>query len=145
MLKTFVDSGLLELVGSGLIAALGTLAAQGVRLLSAHIKREYWRNVTHRLQVAAMNAVKDVYQTYVNAIKAANADGVLTAAEQAEAKKRAIEAAKAYLGAKGISEVIRVLGIEPGALDALIGKEVEAAVWDTKLATSAVKASASRP
>ena len=39
---------------------------------------------------------------------------------------------KSHLGPKGIAEFARILGLADGALDALIGAKVEAAVHDLR-------------
>lgn len=85
-----------------------------------------------RLAVAMKDAVLEVHQTYVEARKAASEDGKLTDEEAEEAKDLAIEAAKAYLGPKGIRELLGVLGIGEDALDGWLGGKVEATVAELK-------------
>lgn len=143
MSDLLLNSGLLELLGSGLVSLLGVLAVQGVRMLQAKIKREYLRNVLQRLQITAMDAVKETWQTYVSALAEGKAnDGKLSQSEREEAKRRAIATIKAHLGAKGIRELLKVLGLDEAALDKLLGTQVESAVYDAKLAGKAVAASA---
>jgi hypothetical protein len=53
------------------------------------------------LDETVMTAVKDLQQTVVDEIKAANADGKITDAEKLKIKDAALTNVKSYLGAKG--------------------------------------------
>jgi len=67
--------------------------------------------------------VELTYRTYVRAIKESRADGKLTEAEMAEARRRAREAALEFGGTAGV-DVVRELG--PQYMDLLISKLVKA-------------------
>jgi hypothetical protein len=88
---------------------LGGLAA---RHLLPHIGWKYAQDVISRAMNEIAFAVREVAQVYADAIKEANADGKLTDAEKAEAKRLAIAAAKRNLGAAGLKRLGRVLGLE---------------------------------
>ncbi len=77
------------------------------------------------------DAIREVYQTYVGALKDGRADGKLTDAERATAKRMAIAIAKSNIGKKGLGRLMRVLGID--ALDDWLGSKVEAAIADAKV------------
>lgn len=52
-----------------------------------------------------------VNQTYVKALREANADGKLTEAEKKEAMARAMKELKSNLGVKGLRRLARILGL----------------------------------
>jgi len=79
------------------------------------------------------DAVREVYQVYVQALKDGRADGTLTEAEKIHAKQMAIDIAKANLGSKGLKRLLRILGLGDDALDKWLGTKVEAAVADAKV------------
>ena len=56
----------------------------------------------------------------------------LSPAEKKQIKERALASVKAHLGAKGLAEIAKVLGLEGGALEGLLSSKVEAAVHDLR-------------
>lgn len=114
-------------VAAGLLALIG-------RYVVAKIGSEKIRTYVGRAVMEVSDAVKEVYQTYVSALKASNVDGRLTDDEQAEAFTMALDIAKSNLGAKGLERLARILGIgsDPAALDAWLGTKVESAVASLK-------------
>lgn len=76
------------------------------------------------------DAVAEVYQTYVGALKKANEDGKLTDAEKAEAKRMAIDIAKSNIGSKGLARLARILGL--GDVDDWLDTKVEATIAKAK-------------
>lgn len=103
-------------------AGLGALLASYV---FAHLKEGYIRSIAQRAWIEIQGAVLEVSQTFVEALKLASADGSLTAAEQAEAKAKAIKVAKENIGKKGLARLARVLGVD---IDRWLGSKVEQAV-----------------
>lgn len=106
----------------GLIStAFGFLA----RWISAKTGSERAGVIAERLGVALERAVKATWQTYAEDLKKGRSDGKLTDDEKAEARKRAIDFAKSYLGPKGIRELLWVLGIDSSKLDGALGDMLE--------------------
>jgi hypothetical protein len=135
---TDVGLKVLEILSPVLLAALTWVSAKVAQLISAKVKNEYLRGVLGRLDDAVLAAVREVQQVTVDAIKAASADGKLTPEERARVKQVAIDAVKSHLGAKGLAELARILGLEDGAIDKLLSTRVEAAVHDLKVARAKV-------
>lgn len=123
---------LIEVLSPVLMAALTWVAAKVAQLISAKVKNEWVRGVLARLDDAVLNAVREVEQSVVAEIKAARADGKLTADERARVKAQAIESIRSHLGVKGLGELGRVLGLEDGCLEKLLSTRVEAAVHDLR-------------
>jgi hypothetical protein len=96
------------------------------------VQNESLKGVLVRLDDAVFTAVKDLQQSVVEQIKAANADGKITDDEKKQIKERALASVKANLGTKGLAEVARVLGLDGGALEGLLASKVEAAVHDLR-------------
>lgn len=105
---------------TGLIALLG-------KFVYSKMKNDYWKGVAERATTEVLHAAVEVHQTYVAAIKKGREDGKLTAEEQAEAKRRAIETAKANLGIKGLAGLAKVVGGAEAA-DKWLGTRVESTV-----------------
>jgi hypothetical protein len=79
-------------------AALAALAAALAWLLLRVGLSSRWRSLLEELGAHAKDIVLEVFQTYVEALKAARADGKLTAQEKAHAKTQALDKLKTRLG-----------------------------------------------
>ena len=121
-----------QLLSPVLLAGLTWLVARAVALIRARVQNEFLRGVLLRLGDATLTATKELQQTVVDEIKAASADGKIVADERRRIKAAAVANVKSHLGPKGIAEFARILGLADGALDALIGAKVEAAVHDLR-------------
>lgn len=128
------------------IADYGDWALRGVgAALSWLLGRYVWQRITHEKTVAILqrayaeigDAVREVEQTYVRAIREAAADGKLTAAERDIARDKAIQIAKSNLGKRGLERLGRMLGVD---VDGWIGTKLEAAVDARKPAVAAIAA-----
>jgi len=147
MLSTVLYSLLLALGGSLLALAVYGVAKLNA-LVSAKVKSAYLQSAILRLDNAAMNATKSVYQTFVSPLKAA---GGLSDANKAAAKAAALAEMKSYLGEKGLQEIMFVLGLGsakdpnaaqaapvappaavPSSVDAVLSTSIEAAVSNLK-------------
>lgn len=135
MNKAEIALNLWEMLAPAVVAFLGWASIRLANWLKAKTKNEYLSGALVRLNDAVFSAVKEVEQTVVGAIRRAKADGKITDEEKAEIKAKAIAAVKSYLGAKGLLELAKVLGLDGAALDALIGAKIEGAVHDMKTAT----------
>lgn len=120
--------------GDSVIAWLGAaLAGLVAKYVLTRIDNEKVRKYATRAWTEVKDAVAEVYQTYVSALKEANADGKLTPEEAAEARKKAIAIAKANIGKKGLARLSRILGLNLGdEIEAWLGTKVEAAVTEAK-------------
>lgn len=119
---------LVPALGSLLIALISWLTYYLANLIKAKVSNTYLQGALVRLDDAVFSAVRMVSQTYVDAIKDASADGTLTNEEKYAAKTKALDAAKSYLGAKGLALITQVLGLTGPALDAYLGGKIETAV-----------------
>ncbi|MEW6778293.1 MAG: hypothetical protein AB1405_18490 [Bdellovibrionota bacterium] len=132
--KSEVVSSVIEILTPVLVAGLTFLSAWLAKLITAKVKGEYLRGVLVRLDESVFTAVKSVAQTYADALKSAREDGKLDPAERQEAKRRALSALKSYLGAKGIGELGKILGLTSDAqVEEFLAGKVEAAVHDLNL------------
>jgi hypothetical protein len=113
-----------------LLAALSWLSLQLAGLIKAKVKHENVRGTLLRLDDAVFVAVRQVYSTVVEELKAAAADGVLTAEERQAVKRAVLDAVRSYVGPKGLLEVGRALGLGDDELDRVLGPRVQAAVYE---------------
>ena len=126
----------LQVLSPVLLAGLTWLGTRVAALIQARVTNEYLRRVLIRLDDAVFTAVKDLQQTVVAEIRIASADGKISDVDRRRIKAAAIANVKSHLGAKGIAEMGRILGLGNGALDGLIGSKVEAAVHDIRVAAN---------
>ncbi len=143
-MQTTLFHNLSELLQPVLLAGLTLLSGWAAKLIAAKVRMEYLRGVLIRLDDAVLSAVKEVSQTYVDALKSGRADGTLTDEESKKAKDLALSSAKSYLGMKGLSELAKVLGLGSGEVESLLSSKIEATVHDINLvkdATTAAQAS----
>ena len=73
--------------------------------IATKVKNERAAGIITRVDDVVMKVAREIFLGYVNPLKKASADGKLTEAENANAKEKALEAAKSYIGAKGIKEI----------------------------------------
>lgn len=133
--KNEIFSSILEILTPILVAGLTFLSAWLAKLITAKVKGEYLRGVLVRLDEAVFTAVKSVAQTYADALKSAREDGKLEPAERQEAKRRALNALKSYLGTRGIGELGKILGLaSANQVEEYLAGKVEAAVHDLNFA-----------
>lgn len=111
------------------LSAIGTFLAAKV---VGKMPSPYLRDAMMRLGLEVESAVKAVHQTYVDAIKKAREDGVLTPEEAAKAKQMAVDVLKANFGLKGLKSLMKVLGLDEAGLDKYLGTKVEASVAELK-------------
>ena len=116
---------------------VAALAAFAIKYVLGRIGSERVRSYVERAAREVFNAVEEVWQTYVSALKEANSDGKLTREEKFGARSKAIAIAKANLGKKGLARLVRILGIDPSDLDGWLGTKVESSVNALKLAGKA--------
>jgi hypothetical protein len=120
MFELIADYGIQGL--SLLLLGIGLVLTRWVFPLVAN---KYASGVLERAWTEVKAAVLEIGQTYVDGIKAGRADGKLTGAEKVEAKLKAINKAKEYIGAKGLRTLARVAGVDA---DKWLGDKTEAAV-----------------
>lgn len=115
-----------------LLAALGWLSLQVAAFINTHVRNERLRGVLARVDDAVLVAVREIEQLYVSRLKNASADGELTAEERKDAKDAAVAAARSYLGARGLVELGKVLGIPLDDVERVVSARVEAAVYNLR-------------
>lgn len=115
-----------------LLAALSWLSLRIAALINAKVKNERLQGILSRLDDAVFAAVREVEQVYVSMLKTASQDGSLTSEERRQAKDSALQAARAYLGPRGLAELAKVLGMPEAEVDSVIGSRVESAVYNLR-------------
>lgn len=126
--KLLTDPAVMQAAVLVLVAALTALAGMISSWVHKRTANEAAVAVVDRALVEVQAAVAAVGQAYVDGLKEANEDGVITAAEAAEARARAVGIAKANLGPAGVQRLVRALGIDVQDVDRWLGTHVEAAV-----------------
>lgn len=111
-----------------LVTVLTGLAALVGKWVNERTKNAQAAAITERVLLEVTAAVAQVGQCYVDELKAANEDGVITPSEAAEARAKAVTIAKANLGPAGVQRLVRALGIDALDVDRWLGTHVEAAV-----------------
>lgn len=129
---TDIGLGVFKVLSPVLLAAVTWVAAKLGQWINARVRNEYLRGVLVRLDDAVVSVVREVHQVTVDALKAATVDGRLPPAARETVKQAAVSAIKSHLGARGLSEVARVLGLDAPGVERLIGTKIEAAVHDIK-------------
>lgn len=126
---------LLPFVWTGLLMVTGRyLLPKFKEWLDAKIdgeKHGYIEKIVLRATDAVYTAVRDIGQTYVDAIKEGAADGKLTAEERASAKRRAVRKARDLIGPAGLDVLLEVLGSDV-RVNKFLESKIEAAVKDVK-------------
>src|SRR5262249_23129459 len=117
-----------EIIGAVCTALLGLIGR-------ALVNHAWLRGMLERLVTEAKAVVLEVEQTYVDSVKGARDDGVLTPAEAATARRLALSALKSNLGMKGLRRLGRILGLDDSELDRLLGTHIEAAVKQVTMVT----------
>jgi len=123
---------LFKVLSPVLMAVITWVGAKLAQLLSARVKNEYLRGVLVRLDDAVVSVVREINQVTVEAIKSASVDGRLPAGARDTIKNAALNAIKSHLGAEGLEELGRVLGLDGPAVDRMIGTRIEATVHSLK-------------
>ena len=114
------------------LAALSWLSLRVAALINAKVHNERLHGILARLDDAVLMAVREVEQVYVSALKTGDADGNLTADERRQAKDAAIDAARSYLGERGLAELCKVLGLSYDDATRVVSARVEAAVYNLR-------------
>jgi hypothetical protein len=115
-----------------LLAALSWLSLQVAAFINTRVRNERLRGVLDRVDDAVLVAVREIEQVFVSRLKNASAGGELTADERKDAKEAAVAAARSYLGARGLVELGKVLGISLDDVDRVVSARVEAAVYNLR-------------
>lgn len=127
-------SGALHILSPVFAAALTWVAAKLSQLINARVRNERLRNILARLDDTVFAVVRELQQVTVERLKAAAADGKLTLEAREMLKAAAVAAIREQLGARGLSELSRVLGIPSPSVDNVLVTHIESAVLDLKQA-----------
>ncbi len=127
-----VATNVAEALSPVLLGVLTWTAARLSRLIEARATEERVRGALLRLDHAVSTVVRELQQVTVDALKTASRDGKLGANVPSMLQRAALWRVRQHLGAKGIADLARVLGLDAQSVDRLIGTRVEAAVYDLK-------------
>lgn len=130
MTQMYIDYGPMVV-----IAVLGAIAWTYRKFLADKIKSQRWSSMILRAGLSMRTIVIEVNAVYVDALKKANDDGVLTDEEKAEARKMALDKFKEQWGVKGLKELARVIGFGD-ALDSWLGSLLETTLSELPKATA---------
>ncbi len=113
-----------------LLAALLAFAVQKVTgSVTAKLESQRAREMLLRLSEQASDVVHELEQTWAGHLRAAAADGKLEESEVRELKDAALANLRAYLGERGRTEALKILGFKDEAeLEALLRSKLEAEV-----------------
>jgi hypothetical protein len=123
---------LFELLSPVALAGLIWLSVKAAQLFAARIKSEHLTRVLLLVDNVVLAAAREVQQVLVDKLKAASPNGSLTPEQGTQAKQAALDSAKSQLGAQGLADLAATFGLEPGAVDRMLGTRIEAAVHRLK-------------
>lgn len=112
-----------------IVALIGFGLTKFTQLVNANVKNTVITGIIQRADDSIYHAVQFVGQTYADSLKSG---GALSPDQMAQAKSKAIEAAKKLLTEQGTDELKKVLGLDQAAIDQWIGVRVESAVRTVK-------------
>lgn len=115
-----------------LLAALSWLSLRVAALINAKVHNERLHGILTRLDDAVAMAVREVEQVFVSTLRTASGDGDLTAEERQQAKDAALQAARSYLGERGLAELCKVLGLTYDEAHRVLAARVESAVYNLR-------------
>jgi hypothetical protein len=101
------------------LSVISLAAVKLLQLINAHVKNATAQGILGRLDSLAEGIVRETLQTTVDAAKAANANGKLPTDVALAARDAAVTKLKGTLGAEGLADIEKVLGVEG---DDAIGK-----------------------
>jgi hypothetical protein len=112
-----------------IVTLLTVLIGAATQALRGKLQSERARDVLQRLSEQASDVVHELEQTWAGKLREAANDGKIDATEVADLKAAALANFKAYLGERGKSDALKVLGFKDEAeLDALLRSKLEAEV-----------------
>ena len=117
-----------NVIGPLLLAGLTWASFRLAGYIKAHTKNARVQGILLRLNDATFTAVSSLEQTVVNTAKASSSNGKLTEYTGKCVKSAALESIKAHLGAQGIAELKKILGVQDGDLDAFLSQRIESSV-----------------
>lgn len=115
------------------LAALVTFGGKKlIDYINAKTKNESVAGILARLVSTVQTVVLDVNGTVKPEVIKALADGKITDAEKKMIRDIAVARVKTHLGAKGLAEIVSILGVDPSLIDSFIGSHLEAAIEGSK-------------
>jgi hypothetical protein len=123
---------LFELLSPIALVGLSWLSMKAAQLLTAKVKSEHMTRVLLLVDDVVLAAAREVQQVLVDKLKVASPGGELTPEQGAQAKHAALDSAKSQLGAQGLADITETFGLEPGAVERMLGTRIEAAVHRLK-------------
>jgi hypothetical protein len=122
----------LAVLSPALALALSWTGARLARLFGARARDERTRAALALLDEAIFTIVREIQQVSADTLRAGSSDGKLGTGISSMLRRAALSRVREQLGARGIAELGRVLGLDQQALDRLIGTRIEAAVYELK-------------
>ena len=109
------------------LTLLGAVAWTYRKFLADKIKSQRWSSMILRAGLSMRTIVVEVNAVYVDALKKANEDGVLTRAEREKAREMALDKFKEQWGVEGLKELAKIIGFGD-ALDSWLGSLLESTI-----------------
>ena len=117
-------------LSAALVALIALAGRKWGLFVDSKVDNDYLNGALQRLGVLVATVVGELQQTVVDKLKS---EDKWTAETAAEVKAEALANLKAYLGAKGLAEVMDVLGLSDGSLlDKLLGSLIESKISELK-------------
>ena len=135
-MTTQIAVGAFKILSPLLLTALTWVAGRISQLIKTHVHAERLRGLLARVDDTVLAVVKEINQVSVDAMKATSAGGKLPAGAGDVLKQSAIDAVRAQLGPKVMSDLTEALSLSAEALERLLSTKVEAAVYGLKRAAT---------
>jgi len=120
-----------------ILALIGWIGVRLNQWIAAKVKNEQMAGMLYRLNEVAVDAVKEVQQTFVNSLEKP------TKEDLAKAKEMAMASIKTRLGARGVADMKKVIGLQtPEDVEKMLQGLLEARVLDLKTTQKAAQGGA---
>ena len=115
-----------------ILALIGWIGVRLNQYIAAKVKNEKMQGMLTRLNEVTLDAVKEVQQTFMGALEKPTKEDML------KARDMALASIKSHMGAKGLTEAKKVLGVDkPEDLEKMLLSLLESRVLDLKMAKAA--------
>lgn len=116
-----------------ILALIGWIGVRLNQYIVAKVKNEKMQGMLSRLNEVAVDAVKEVEQTFMGALEKP------TKEDMVKAKDMALASIKTHMGQRGLNEMKKVMGIEkPEDLEKMLLSLLESRVHDLKMSKASV-------
>jgi len=116
-----------------ILALIGWIGVRLNQYIAAKVKNEKMQGMLSRLNDVAVDAVKEVEQTFMGALEKP------TKEDMTKAKDMALASIKTHMGQRGLNEMKKVMGIaNEGDLEKMLLSLLESRVLDLKMAKKSI-------